>query len=119
MRKVSEVLISALESFGPNGEHWCQKKLYSGNSIETAGEFCAVGAIQRDIILHKTEAGVYSSALTAFKMGPMDIVSINDRAQTNFGVVKALFCGAIKTAAEREAQAEDTKDEDGNTNLLA
>lgn len=55
MRKVSEVLVSSLARFGPNGEHWIQGELFKGQNIKTAREFCSIGAINQDIVLNNEQ----------------------------------------------------------------
>lgn len=93
-----EILTQMLESWGPNGEHWCK-----GLRSHDGDKYCVLGAIG------KLEDGYpeYPHTLTGHKItallgGKCNIMYTNDHLARSFQDIKAFICKAIKTELEKE-----------------
>lgn len=98
-----EILTLMLESWGPNGEHWCR-----GLANVAGDKFCVLGAIG------KLERGYpyYPGTLTGYKVaatlgGESNIMYFNDHLASDFQDIKTFICKAIRQElAKGEAQLE-------------
>lgn len=103
-----EVLVRALEIWGPNGEHWIQGKWYA------EGNYCLLGGL--DMAAHgRVELPINNPYLAARALvqvalnSTQDTLShyfiitrFNDSPRTTFADVKALVCGAIQKELGKE-----------------
>lgn len=101
-----QILQSALDRFGPNGEHWTK------GAFERDGSFCTVGSLREDIrhgdseffnkpeyLMAKNLLAVQVKALTGNEY--QSLMSFNDAAETTFAAVRRVFQKAINRAAHR------------------
>lgn len=120
MRKTSEILVSALERLGPNGENWIKGKL-SNNNVSQGSKFCMLGALVKDAYVHGElrdspfiPLSFYQRVLIPFRrlmppsnsvhFGSENIAQFNDAPETTFQDVKNMFCAAIKVALDQETK---------------
>lgn len=120
-KTVTEVLVRALEVFGPNGEHWNN---YALHDTSPAGEtYCALGALGKTIgdinasYVSDHDSVVYQAATLVaqcvpkghidpeYKHIPDYIPDWNDSltaGKQGFRSIKSVFCRAIKKSMQQE-----------------
>ena len=102
-RTVSEVLASALEKFGPNGEHWIKGYEHSRKGGED--RYCMIGAIKASTrnanLIDEADRIVRDVLPTGYYSVPM----YNDAGKTDFAAVKSAMCKAVNKAVQEESES--------------